>query len=330
MIDTLYIEKEIRKHPRAQFILKRFENAALIECDRYGEIFNLKGQNFRLQKQKPALILAKKYGSYLLKTPEKYGIGKKHNYYFSHMLNCIYDCRYCFLQGMYRSAHYVIFVNFEDFQKEIEDEINLLKDNSATFFSGYDGDSLALDQITNFTSEFISFFQKHPKHEIEFRTKSINIQPLLKLKPTPNSVIAYSLNCDFVSKNFENKTPSLIKRLQALAKLQKLGWKIGLRFDPLIYHDNWKENYADLFKSTFSLLNPKKIHSISLGAFRLPHPIYKNMSKLYKDEPLFFHKLSTYNEGISYSKEVEKQMRSFCEEELFKNISKEIYYPASF
>ncbi|SVD49612.1 uncharacterized protein METZ01_LOCUS402466, partial [marine metagenome] len=48
-------------------------------------------------------------------TPEGYGIGGKNNYYFSHMLNCIYDCRYCFLQGMYRSAHYVLFVNYDEF-----------------------------------------------------------------------------------------------------------------------------------------------------------------------------------------------------------------------
>ena len=267
---------------------------------------------------------------FVLKTPEKYGIGNRHNYYFSHMLNCIYDCRYCFLQGMYRSAHYVIFVNFEDFQEEIKKEMEQIGDNSATFFSGYDGDSLALDQITNFTSEFISFFQRHPDHEIEFRTKSTNIQPLLKLEPVKNAVIAYSLNADFVSQNFEHKTPSLKKRLDALMKLQEKGWEVGLRFDPLIFHEDWRDNYTDLFKQTFSTLDPERIHSISLGAFRLPHSTHKNISRLYPDEPLFFHKLSSYKEGVSYAKEIEEMMRSYCEKELLKNISEKIYYPAAF
>ena len=36
-------------------------------------------------------------------------------------------------------------------------------------------------------------------------------------------------------KEFEDKTPSLSKRLKAIIKLQNLGWSIGLRFDPLIY-----------------------------------------------------------------------------------------------
>ena len=67
MIDTIYIEREVLDHPRVKSILERFTNAHIIECDRYGEVFNLKGQNFRLQKQKPALILAKKYGSFCFK-----------------------------------------------------------------------------------------------------------------------------------------------------------------------------------------------------------------------------------------------------------------------
>lgn len=50
------------------------------------------------------------------------------------MFNCIYDCRYCFLQGMYSSANYVIFVNFEDFDKEIEEVIQDNKDKKITFF----------------------------------------------------------------------------------------------------------------------------------------------------------------------------------------------------
>ena len=36
------------------------------------------------------------------------------------MLNCIYDCNYCFLQGMFNSANYLVFVNYEDYFKEIE------------------------------------------------------------------------------------------------------------------------------------------------------------------------------------------------------------------
>ena len=50
------------------------------------------------------------------------------------MYNCLYDCSYCFLQGLYSSADYVVFVNYEDF---LEDIIQKSKENPSsakTFF----------------------------------------------------------------------------------------------------------------------------------------------------------------------------------------------------
>ena len=66
------------------------------------------------------------------------------------MLNCIYDCEYCFLQGKHMSAHYLLFINYEDFMHEIEQKIKKNKFNDSHFFSGYDCDSLALEGITGF------------------------------------------------------------------------------------------------------------------------------------------------------------------------------------
>ena len=82
--------------------------------------------------------------------PSEYSIGGDLNYYFSHMLNCIYDCRYCFLQGMYRSANYVLFVNYEEFYQQIKLICNSHADKSCHFFSGYDCDSLAMEPVTGF------------------------------------------------------------------------------------------------------------------------------------------------------------------------------------
>ena len=93
--------------------MKKFKKARVLEIDKYAEIFNKRNQNFRIQKANPDLILAHKNDGFVLPAPEGYGIGSSENFYFSHMYNCIYDCRYCFLQGMFSSANYVIFVNFE-------------------------------------------------------------------------------------------------------------------------------------------------------------------------------------------------------------------------
>lgn len=203
MIETLYIEEAVRTHPRVLEITARFPNAQMIDCGRYGEVFNPKAQNFRLQKQQPALILAEKYRHFTLSTPPIYGIGANKNYYFSHMLNCLYDCRYCFLQGMLQSAHYVLFVNYEDFQQEISLRCQAHPTEPVHFFSGYDCDSLALEPITGFADHFLPFFDTLPNAWLELRTKSTQVRSLLSREPLPHCVVAFSLSPDAIARQVE-------------------------------------------------------------------------------------------------------------------------------
>ena len=327
MIDVIYIESEINNHHRVQKILSRFPNATVIECDRYGEVFNPKAQNFRLQKQNPALILAEKFDNFVLPAPEGYGIGGTKNVYFSHMLNCIYDCRYCFLQGMYRSAHYLLFVNYEDFQTAIETTLkNESTDDPVYFFSGYDCDSLALESVTHFVEEFIPFFRNNPQAVLELRTKSINLNVLLKEEPIPNCVVAFSFTPDNISKNLEHGVPPVKSRINAMKKLAKLGWLLGLRFDPLIYHKGWEENYVKLFQFVFEQIPESSIHSVSLGPLRFPTNMFDTITRLYPEEKLFAGPLEKRNGMMSYKKEIEDEMHLFCSNKLKSYIPESLFF----
>ena len=66
MIETIYIEDAIKNHPRTKFILNKFKKSRIIEINNYGEIFNKRNQNFRIQKANPDLILAHKKNSFIL------------------------------------------------------------------------------------------------------------------------------------------------------------------------------------------------------------------------------------------------------------------------
>ena len=120
MFDTIYVEEAVDDHPLVRSILARFDAARVVACRHYGELFNRHKQNFRLQKSRPALVLAEKLNRRVLPIPAGYGIDGARGYYFSHLLNGLYDCRYCFLGGMFRSAHYVLFVNYEDLIHDID------------------------------------------------------------------------------------------------------------------------------------------------------------------------------------------------------------------
>ena len=327
MIETIYIEENIVQHPRVIEIMTRFPQARKIICGRYGEVFNPKAQNFRLQKQKPALILAEKYKNFTMPVPSGYGIGASRNFYFSHMLNCLYDCRYCFLQGMYQSANYVLFINYEDFQDEIKQRCAETPTEAVHFFSGYDCDSLALEPVTGFAEQFLPIFETIPNAWLELRTKSTQVRSLLSREAFPRCIVAFSLNPDEIATKVEAKAPSLERRLDALLKLQTHGWQIGLRFDPMIYQLGYQQQYQHLFEQVFSVIKLECLHSVSLGAFRLPEKYFKKVHKLFPDEKLLVSPLENNQGIISYKEALEQEMTHFCTEQLLRYIPKELFFP---
>ena len=326
MIQNIYIEEAVRNHPKSHEIIARYPRASITYCEHYGSVFNSASQNFRLQKIQPSIILARKDNRRVLETPASYGIGGHHNYYFSHMLNCLYDCRYCFLQGMYRSAHYVVFVNYEDF-------INDIKTTSAShterswFFSGYDCDSLAMEPVTGFMDFALEKFTDLPNAWLEIRTKSTQIRSLLEREPLDNCVVAYSFTPDEVAKKHEHKVPSVAKRIHAAQRLQNHGWKIGIRLDPLIDTPTFEQDYTSLIGQLFAQLDVNQLHSVSYGSFRLPRDFFKKMIKLYPRESLFATGLTEHEPMVSYPAEKERQHRRFIEDRLRQYIDDSRIFP---
>ncbi|MGR9091394.1 MAG: spore photoproduct lyase family protein, partial [Gammaproteobacteria bacterium] len=243
-------------------------------------------QNFRVQKARPALILAQKSALRLHPVPAGQHLGADHNYYFSHLLNCPFDCRYCFLQGMFSSANYVLFVNYEAFLEDIH-ALSGNSDGLVHIFSGYDCDSLALEPLTGFAEFFVSAFSRIDNAVLELRTKSTQVRSLLAQTAHDHSVVAMSIAPAGVITRFEHGTPGLEERLGALKRLQQQGWPIGLRFDPLIVFAGCEVVYRDFFNHVFATLDAAGIHSVTLGGLRLPREFAKRMVKLYPDEALF-------------------------------------------
>jgi len=325
-IETIYVERAVRSHPRTRNITERFDSAVTIPIDRYGEVFNRSHQSFRLQKKSPALILAEKHDKLVLPAPAGYGIGESANYYFSHVLNCLYDCRYCFLQGMYRSAHYVVFVNYEEMQQAISDATDAHPGEDVAFFSGYDGDSLALDGITGFVDAFVPFAAETPRAILELRTKAATVRPLLRHDPPPNVVVAFSFTPEAASHALEHGVPPNRVRLDAMRHLASHGYRLGLRFDPLLYAADYQRHYRELFESVFSILDGSKLHSVSFGPFRTPRDYFRRMRRLYPEERLFAG-LIEEDSMVSYPAEIEAEMRSFCEKELERFVPPAILFP---
>ncbi len=323
MSRLVYIEEEILDHPRTRAIVARLPAATIVSCHRYNEIFNRKAQNFRLQKQRPALILARKHAPFHHPAPAEYAIGGRENVYFSHMLNCPYDCRYCFLQGMYRSAHHVLFVNYEDFCSALEDRIRQRK-GSLHLFSGYDCDSLAYEAVSGFCDHFLPFIASQPADvRLELRSKSSRIAPLLARPAIHQCIIAFSFTPAAIADELEAGVPPIERRLQAMAALQQAGWQVALRLDPLIWHPTFRDSYRALCQQIFAAIDGRQLHSVSLGVFRVPDGYFRQMARLYPEETLFAGALERHQGMVSYPPDEESEMIAVCQQLLRQYLPEE-------
>lgn len=322
MFDTVYIEEEIAEHPRALEVLARLPRATRVPCRRWGEVFNPSAQSFRLEKKRPALILARKHDKLVLPAPSRHGGGEATDFYFSHALNCVFDCRYCFLQGMFRSAHLVLFVNFEDFVAAIAETARSVRESTradSMFYSGYDTDSLALEPLTGFAEFFLRELEHIPGAWLELRTKSVQVRSLLERDPFDRAVVAFSMTPEAIGRAVEHGVPPLARRLEAIERLQARGWNVGLRFDPLIWRPGWRNLYRDLFQEVFARVSTSALHSVSMGAFRVPRAYFRAMVREYPEEPLLAARLEDRDGTVSYPEEIEQEMIEFCTEELARH-----------
>ncbi|MEN8175823.1 MAG: spore photoproduct lyase family protein, partial [Pseudomonadota bacterium] len=146
-------------------------------------------------------------------------------------------------------------------------------------------------------------------------------------EPIPNCVTAFSFTPDPVSRALEHRVPSVEKRLDAMGRLAERGWPLGLRFDPLIHHQDYQDNYRDLFARVFARIPEDAVHSVSLGPFRLPRTFFRTITRLYPAEPLFAGQLEGRGGMISYPRDVEEEMVDFCTRELLKYLPPEKLFP---
>ena len=129
----IYVEEGAKDYDRTKRILSLFPDSEIIEIRDYRDVFNRRNQNPEVQHLSQKLILAVKKDGFLYEgSPVCQSFGEERFYYTSNVMNCVYDCEYCFLKGMYPTTNIVIFVNLEDTFREIDKiiEVEKLTDES--------------------------------------------------------------------------------------------------------------------------------------------------------------------------------------------------------
>jgi spore photoproduct lyase len=150
---------------------------------------------------------------------------------------------------------------------------------------------------------------------------------LLNHDPLANVVTAFSFTPEAVRKATEHRVPAIHKRVEAMKKLAEAGWPVALRIDPLIWHSDYQQHYGALFEQVVAPIPETRMHSVTIGPFRMPQQFFRNMEKLYPEEPLFAAGLAARGNMVSYPLEREHAMLDFCTRQLAKYLPDAKIFP---
>ncbi len=267
----IYLEEESLDYPLTQKILGKLGRVPREIIRNSHEIIRkLHDSKDWIGEGKKYLLLAKQKGNFVKPcpcTPRYLGC----NYFIINLVfNCPLDCTYCILQDYLSHPLITAFVNLEDLWKELDIFLQEREGEYLRIGTGELGDSLVLDHLTENSKDLISYFRGKGKAFLELKTKTVEIDNILKLKPADNVVISWSLNTFRVAREEERGAPGVEERIKAAAQVSKKGFRLGFHFDPLIRYSGWEEEYAEVIEWLLKMVDPHKISWISLGSLRFP------------------------------------------------------------
>lgn len=184
------------------------------------------------------------------------GIRKTHKFVPNHKTSdflvpytssgCTAMCMYCYLVCNYNKCSYLrLFVNREEMLNKIIKTSNQ-SEKELTFEIGSNSDLILENTITNNLEWTIPNFANNNRGYLTFPTKFDMVEPILNLDHKGRVIVRMSVNPENIIRRVEFGTSYLENRVKAINKLQEAGYKVGILIAPIIFVDNWKEEYKNL------------------------------------------------------------------------------------
>lgn len=162
---------------------------------------------------------------------------------------CMGHCHYCYLQTTLGAKPYIrVYVNTEDILRTAKQYIEERAPQITTFEAACTSDPVGLEHITGSLRELIQFMADEEFGRLRFVTKFHHVGPLLDIKHNNHTRIRFSINSDYVIRQFEPSTSRFEERIEAAAKIAHAGYPLGFIIAPIIWYDGWEKGYADLLE----------------------------------------------------------------------------------
>ena len=305
--EKICIERKAKDSPTFLRFTKYFPDVPVEELDSIVE-YSRKNKFSLKNLKKPLVFIVKERWDFIKPCP----CTKNHlgcNYWIFNLgFGCPFDCSYCFLQQYTNFPGIVLPANLNDFFDKFDDFYKKIN-RPIRIGTGEFCDSLALDHITEYSTQLINFFKDKPVF-FELKTKSNNVENILKIPGAKNIVISWSLNPQSFIDSEEICVASLDERLAAAKKVQDAGYSLSFHFDPIVYLDNWKILYQEVIEKIYSKLKAP-FAWISLGTLRGTRKLKNAAEQRFPESSLWYGELFLgTDKKLRYPKFMRKEIYS--------------------
>ena len=243
MFDAIYYEENILNYPLGIELMEKFKYLPHYIIQNHNNIEEMrKKSNKDFPRMKRNLIIG------VRRTQKFVPNYKVSNYLVPYTSSgCTAMCMYCYLVCHFNKCAYLrLFVNREEMLNKII-KTQEKSDKDLVFEIGSNSDLVLENTITGNLKWTIENFANTNKGYITFPTKFHMVDDILDIKGKDKIIIRMSLNPKYIISRVELGTSNLKDRLEAIIKLKKAGYKVGILIAPIILVDNYKELYEDLF-----------------------------------------------------------------------------------
>ncbi|MBR2549096.1 MAG: radical SAM protein [Clostridiales bacterium] len=301
----IYVEQRALEYPKAKEIMDRLPGAGVITIKHYKDVLDRKRQDVILQREHRAIILAVRDGNRIFEGASVcQSFGQKHFYYASSMMNCPFDCEYCYLRGMYSSPYIVVFVNLEDYKADVEYR---LEEGPMYVCASFDTDLIAMNGLTGHVDFWKEMAKEHEDLLVELRTKTA-----YEVKDNISNVIyAFTLSPEEAVSRYERSTASADARIDAAARALGNGAKVRLCFDLMIKIPGWEEAYKKLIEDAARRIDFSFLTDVSVGTFRMSSDYLSKMRKAYPDSEIAWYPYAVIDGVAQYEPETDRKMQEY-------------------
>lgn len=201
--------------------------------------------------------------------------------------NCPMDCSYCFLQEyLADNPGFQVYANYRDAFDELDHLGRVGAGRNLRVGTGELADSLAFDSLTGISVELVEFFARQPNLLLELKTKTDEIENLLRVDPRGRTLVSWTLSPAAVFRSSERATAAPADRIAAARRVLEAGYRVAFHLDPIIAYPDAPADYAALLEALFDTIAPRRIAFLSLGGLRMTPGLRRIVRLRFPDDPM--------------------------------------------